>query len=105
MSRVAISAPGDEPTNRVSRRLTRLQKRLLCWLDAEQRRTDQVFSISHQQLVQALPNAISATADGFWKLVAWWQSVAHRVDRRKMLGSLQRGGRRHRNLRKVMIKA
>ena len=57
MSRVAISDPGDEPTKTASYRLSRLQKRILCWLDAEERRTDRVFSSSHQQLVQALPHA------------------------------------------------
>ena len=57
MSRVAISDPGDEPANTAGRRLSRLQKRILCWLDAEERRTDRVFISSHQQLVQALPNA------------------------------------------------
>jgi hypothetical protein len=29
----------------------------LCWLDAEERRTNRIFSSSHQKLVQALPNA------------------------------------------------
>jgi len=38
-------------------RLSKLQKRMRCWLDAEERRTDRVFSSSHQKLVQALPNA------------------------------------------------
>jgi DNA-binding MarR family transcriptional regulator len=39
------------------RRLSKLQKRILFWLDAEERRTDRIFSSSHQKLVQALPNA------------------------------------------------
>jgi DNA-binding MarR family transcriptional regulator len=57
MRRVAISDPGDESTQTARHRLSRLQKRILCWLDAEERRTDRVFSSGHQQLVQALPNA------------------------------------------------
>jgi DNA-binding MarR family transcriptional regulator len=57
MRRVAISDPRDEPTKTAGHRLSRLQKRILCWLDAEERRTDRVFSSRHQQLVQALPNA------------------------------------------------
>jgi hypothetical protein len=38
-------------------RLSKLQKRMLCWLDSEERRTGRIFSSSHQKLVQALPNA------------------------------------------------
>ena len=57
MSRVAVSPGGNEPANTEGRGLSRLQKRILCWLDTEERRTDRVFSSSHQKLVQALPNA------------------------------------------------
>jgi DNA-binding MarR family transcriptional regulator len=57
MSRFAVSNRGDEPAQSAGGRLSKLQKRLLCWLDAEERRTDRVFSSSHQKLVQALPNA------------------------------------------------
>src|SRR5215471_9115180 len=32
-------------------------RRMLCWLDAEERRTNPVFSSNHHQLVQALPHA------------------------------------------------
>ena len=57
MSRLQASGRGDEPTKIAGGRLSTLQKRMLCWLDAEERRTDRIFSSSHQQLVQALPNA------------------------------------------------
>lgn len=57
MSRLPVSDRGDEPAKIAGGRLSTLQKRMLCWLDAEERRTDRVFSSSHQQLVQALPNA------------------------------------------------
>jgi hypothetical protein len=57
MSRFAVSKRGGEPAKIAGGRLSKLQKRLLCWLDAEERRTDRVFSSSHQKLVQALPNA------------------------------------------------
>jgi len=57
MSRVMISDRGTEPAKTEGRRLSRLQKRILCWLDAKERRTDRVFASSHQHLVQALPNA------------------------------------------------
>jgi DNA-binding MarR family transcriptional regulator len=57
MSRFPVSDRGDEPAKIAGGRLSTLQKRMLCWFDAEERRTDRVFSSSHQQLVQALPNA------------------------------------------------
>jgi hypothetical protein len=38
-------------------RLSKLQKRLRCWLDAEERRTKRVFSSRHHQRVQALAHA------------------------------------------------
>ncbi len=57
MSRLRASERGDEPAKIAGGRLSRLQKRVLCWLDAEERRTDRIVSSSHHQLVQALPNA------------------------------------------------
>lgn len=36
-------------------RLSRLQKRILCWLAADHRRTKGVIASSHQELVGALP--------------------------------------------------
>jgi DNA-binding MarR family transcriptional regulator len=57
MSRFAVSHRGDEPAKSAGGRLSKRQKRLLCWLDAEERRIDRVFSSGHQKLVQALPNA------------------------------------------------
>jgi DNA-binding MarR family transcriptional regulator len=57
MSRLGVSDQGNKPAQTVGRRLSRLQKRSLCWLDAEERRTNRLFSSSHQKLVQALPNA------------------------------------------------
>jgi DNA-binding MarR family transcriptional regulator len=57
MSRFPVLDRGDAPAKSADGRLSKLQKRLLCWLDAEERRTNRVFSSSHQQLVQALPHA------------------------------------------------
>lgn len=57
MSRSTVSDRGDEPAKIADRRLSRLHKRILCWLDAEERRTDRLFSSSHQKLVQTLPHA------------------------------------------------
>ena len=57
MSRLQASGRGDEPAKIAGGRLSTLQKRMLGWIDAEERRTDRIFSSSHQQLVQALPNA------------------------------------------------
>ncbi len=57
MSRLHASGREDEPAKMAGGRLSKLQKRLLCWLDGEERRTDRIVSSSHQQLVQALPNA------------------------------------------------
>jgi hypothetical protein len=57
MRRLGVSDQGEALAKTAERRLSRLQKRILCWLDAEERRTARLFSSSHQQLVQALPNA------------------------------------------------
>ena len=38
-------------------RLSRLQKRSLCWLRADERRTRGMIASSHQELVQAMPSA------------------------------------------------
>ncbi len=57
MSRLQASERGDELVKIAGGRLSKLQKRLLCWLDGEERRTNRISSSSHQQLVQALPNA------------------------------------------------
>ena len=57
MSRLPVCDRGEAPAKRADGRLSKLQKRMLCWLDAEERRTNRVFSSSHQQLVQALPHA------------------------------------------------
>ncbi len=57
MSRLPASGRGNESAKIADGRLSKLQKRLLCWLDGEERRTDRTVSSSHQQLVQALPNA------------------------------------------------
>lgn len=58
MSRLSASDQGNGRAT-VRGRLSKLQKRMLCWLDAEERRTDRVFSSSHAQLVKAHPNANS----------------------------------------------
>ncbi len=57
MIRLQVSKQEEKPAKTAAGRLSKLQKRLLCWLDAEERRTDRIVSSSHQQLVQALPNA------------------------------------------------
>jgi len=57
MSHLPVSDQRDEPAKMAGGRLSKLQKRMLCWLDAEERRTDRIFSSSHHKLVQALPNA------------------------------------------------
>jgi DNA-binding MarR family transcriptional regulator len=57
MRRLGVSDQGEEPAKTAGRRLSRLQKRIVCWLDAEERRTRRIFSSRHQKLVQALPNA------------------------------------------------
>jgi DNA-binding MarR family transcriptional regulator len=57
MSRLQASDRGDEPTKIAGGRLSKLQKRMLCWIETEERRTHRIFSSSHQELVQSLPNA------------------------------------------------
>lgn len=57
MSRLPTSKRRHETEKIAGRRLSKLQKRILCWLDAEERRTHRIFISSHQQLVQALPHA------------------------------------------------
>ena len=57
MSRLPASGRGDASAKIADGRLSKLQKRLLCWLDGEERRTRRTVSSSHQRLVQALPNA------------------------------------------------
>lgn len=57
MSRLHTSGRRDASTKIAARRLSKLQKRMLCWLDTEERRTRRISSSSHQQLVQALPHA------------------------------------------------
>ena len=56
MSRCAVSHRGDAPAKSAGGRLSKRQKRLLCGLDAEERRPDRVFSSRRQKLVQTLPN-------------------------------------------------
>ncbi len=57
MSRLSASGRGSESAKIAGGRLSTLQKRMLCWLDDEERRSNRISSSSHQQLVQALPNA------------------------------------------------
>ena len=57
MNRLPVFDRGDAPAKMADGRLSKRQKRMLCWLDAEERRTNRVFSSSYQQLVQALPHA------------------------------------------------
>lgn len=57
MSRLPTSDRGEESTKSTRGRLSKLQKQMLCWVDAEERRTDRHFSSSHHQLTRSLPNA------------------------------------------------
>jgi DNA-binding MarR family transcriptional regulator len=57
MSHFQASDPGARRMKMAGGRLSKLQKRILFWLDAEERRTNRIVSSSHQQLVQALPHA------------------------------------------------
>jgi hypothetical protein len=57
MSRLPVFDRGNVPAQIAGGRLSKLQKHMLCWLDAEERRTNRLFSSSHQRLVQALPHA------------------------------------------------
>lgn len=57
MSRLPAADRGDEPVKTADGRLSKRQKRILGWLEAEEKRTARLFSSSHQKLVQALPNA------------------------------------------------
>ena len=57
MSRLPVADRGNEPGQTADGRLSKLQKRILGWLDAEEKRTKRIFASSHHQLVQALPNA------------------------------------------------
>ncbi len=70
MSRLPVSARRDEPAKTSGGRLSTLQKRVLCWLDAKERRTDRIFSSSHHQLVQALPHAKGNISDSLRLLEA-----------------------------------
>ena len=47
----------DKARPMAGRRLSALQKRILCWLDHDERRTRGTRSSSHQELVQVLPHA------------------------------------------------
>lgn len=57
MSRLPVFDRGDAPAKSADGRLSKRQKRMLCWLEAEERRTNRVVSSRHQPLVQALPHA------------------------------------------------
>ena len=57
MSRLPVFDRGDASAKSADGRLSKRQKLMLCWLDAEERRTKRVVSSRHQQLVQALPHA------------------------------------------------
>jgi hypothetical protein len=57
MRRFQAAEWGDRPMKKADGRLSKLQKRMLCWLDTDARRTGGTSSSSHQELVQILPNA------------------------------------------------
>ena len=69
MSRFPIFDRGEAPAQSADGRLSKRQKRLLCWLEAEERRTKRVVSSSHPQLVQALPHAKGHISHS-WRLLA-----------------------------------
>jgi len=51
------TAREDQARPMADRRLSALQKRILCWLAHDERRTRGTRSSSHQELVQVLPHA------------------------------------------------
>jgi hypothetical protein len=69
MSRFPVFDRGEAPAKMADGRLSTRQKRMRCWLDAEEKRTKRVFSSSHHQLVQALPHA-QGNISHSWHLLA-----------------------------------
>jgi DNA-binding MarR family transcriptional regulator len=57
MRRFHPTERGDTARPMAGRRLSALQKRILCWLDRDEKRTRGTRSSSHQELVQVLPHA------------------------------------------------
>jgi DNA-binding MarR family transcriptional regulator len=57
MRRFHPTESGDTARPMAGRRLSALQKRILCWLDRDEKRTRGTRSSSHQELVQGLPHA------------------------------------------------
>jgi hypothetical protein len=57
MSRFPVFDRGEAPAKSADGRLSKRQKRMRYWLDAEERRTKRVCSSRHPQRVQALPHA------------------------------------------------
>ena len=106
MSRLPIFDRGDASAKMADGRLSKLQKRMLCWLDAEERRTKRVFSSSHQQLVQALPHAKGNISHSLRLLEARGlvKIGPRRGAKRKMSGSPRKGARRPLKFQEVMIK-
>src|SRR5215831_3818506 len=106
MSRLPAFDRGNAPAKIADGRLSKLQKCMLCWLDAEERRTKQVFSSSHQQLVQALPHAKGNISHSLHLLEARGLVTIGRSPgaKRKMSGSPRKGARRPLKFQEVMIK-
>ena len=106
MSRLPVFDRGEAPAKMADGRLSKLQKRMLCWLDAEERRTKRVFSSSHHQLVQALPHAKGNISHSLRLLEARGLVKIGRSPgaKRKMSGSPWKGARRPLKLQEVMIK-
>jgi DNA-binding MarR family transcriptional regulator len=57
MRRFQPAERGDKTLILAGQRLSTLQKRILCWLERDERRTRGSRSSSHQELVQVLPHA------------------------------------------------
>ncbi len=106
MSRLPVSDRKSKPAKTAGERLSMLQKRMLCWLDGEERRTRRTVSSSHQRLVQALPNAKGNISHSLRLLEA--RGLVHigrsQGAKRKMSGSPRQGAGRPLKLQEVMIK-
>ena len=107
MSRCAVSNRGDAPAKSAGGRLSKRQKRLLCWLDAEERRTDQGFekpppktrADSTQCQRQYQPQLAASRSPQ----LGGNRSLAGGA-KRKMSGASRKDARRPLKLQEVMIK-
>jgi hypothetical protein len=98
---------GDRPMKTAGGCLSKLQKRMRCWLDTDAKRTGGASSSSHQELVQILPNAKGNISHSLRLLEArGWLIIGRSPGgTRNMLCSPQKGVRRPRRFQEVMINA